>query len=494
MKMGIKSKLVTFITITLLIVISLFCFISLIGIKNYQTKQNEAVLFSQKNLFEQYLNQYLSQQSNDSYTSNSNSKDFYLRRADMLNQPWLQAMPAVIYSIKSDTLSTIGKTSDDLSLSDKQQLMDYCNKGYVAYRESGDTIYYFSPLKYKNKTIAFLELQYSIKSSNELYKNIQKLFIIVGSISLLLGIILITFYFTKFTEDIHKITGSVENIKNGHFDRINILKRKDELGTLSMDISYMSSAIKKNLNDLEQEKDTLNIACEKLRKMDSEQKQFIGNVTHEFKTPITSIKAYADILQMYEHDENLINQASESISKECQRLTSMIDNILNLSSLEKYDFELNKTNVNLKVLFEQITSRMLGRIKKYNLNIETSLDDVVINADEENLRHIFINLIDNSIKYNKPGGFIRIKVCKNDAAAVIEISDTGIGIPNDELSRIFEPFYRIKNDRSRTSGGTGLGLALVKKLVEKQPGSISVQSEENIGSKFTICFPILDTN
>lgn len=489
MKIGIKSKLVSFITVILLIIIFLFSFISLIGIKNYQAMQNEAILLSQKNLFEQYLTQYLNQKLNTDYTYNDNH-DFYLRRADMLDQPWLQAMPAIIYSVDSNMLSTIGKTSDNLTPSQTKELLNYCKKGYIAYKELDNTIYYFSPLKYKGKTIVFLELQYSIKSGNELYESIKQLFIIVGSISLLLGIILITFYFTRFTEDIHKITSSVENIKNSRFDKINILKRKDELGTLSMDISYMSSAIEKNLSDLKQEKNTLNIACEKLKKMDSEQKQFIGNVTHEFKTPITSIKAYADILQIYKYDKNLIKQASESISKECQRLTSMIDNILNLSSLEKYDFELNKTNVNLKVLFEQITSRMLGKIKKYNLNIETSLDDVVINADEENLRHIFINLIDNAIKYNKPGGIIRIKVCKNQAAAVIEISDTGIGIPNNDFSRIFEPFYRSKNDRSRTSGGTGLGLSLVKKLVEKQSGSISVQSEENLGTKFTICFPI----
>lgn len=489
MKIGIKAKLVTFIAITLLLVISLFSFISLLGIKNNQTKQNEAVLLSQKNLFEQYLTQYFDQQHNSSYI-NSGKQDFYLRRADMLDQPWLQAMPAIIYSIDKKTLSTMGKASNQLSSADKNKLLVFCSNGNIAYRQLGDTIYYFSPLKYKNKTIAYLELQYSIKNSNELYKNIQQLFLIVGSISLLLGIILAAFYFTKFTKDIYKIKKSVENVQNGYFDKVTILSRNDELGSLSTGISFMSNTIEKNLKALEQEKASLSAACDKLRKMDSEQKQFIGNVTHEFKTPITSIKAYADLLQMYEYDKILINQASDSISKECNRLTDMIDNILNLSSLEKYDFELNKAEVNLKTLFEQICSRMHGKIKKNNLSIETQLEDIVITADEESLRHIFINLIDNAIKYNKPNGAINISTFKTENAAIVEISDTGIGIPRNELFKIFDPFYRVKNDRSRESGGTGLGLALVKKLVEKQSGNISIKSEENIGSTFSVSFPM----
>lgn len=486
MKISIRLKLVAFITLTLLIVISVFSFVSLFGIKKYQTKQNEALLFNQKNLFEQYLSKYLDKKDTNSYINYEN-QDFYLRRADMLNEPWLQAMPAAIYNVKGTLLTTIGK-QNTLNEAKHKELIKYAQKGRVAYEESSNIIYYYSPLKYKNKTVAIIELSYSIKNNNELFYSIEKLFLATGTITLLLGLIIASIYFTKFTKDINKITSSVFNIKKGDFKNVSILKRKDELGLLSLDIAYMSNTIEGNLKALELEKSNLSTACEKLKKMSTEQKEFIGNVTHEFKTPLTSIKAYADILGMYEYDKTLINNASISISKECDRLKAMIDSILNLSSLEKYDFELKKTKVFLKPLLDEICSRMLGKVKKNNLTLETSIDDITILADEENLRYIFINLIDNAIKYNKLNGLIKVDSFKDEDTAVIEISDTGIGIPQNDLIKIFEPFYRVKNDRSRDSGGTGLGLSLVKKLVEKQNGIISVESQVDVGSKFIIRF------
>ena len=491
MKLGIKVKLVAFISFTLIFVISIFGIVSLIGIKNYQDKQNEAALFNQKNLYEQYLNEYLKTQV---IYKNSYNSDFYLRRADMFNEPWLQSVPSSIYSVQGSLLSSFGKISGNINQKKHNELMKYAKKGNIAYAEIGDTIYYFSPLKYNNKTVAILELNYNVKISNELYKGIKTLFLIAGALALGVGIFISAIYFSKLTRDLHKLNESIRNIKNGFFNKINKLKRKDELGILSSDIAYMSSTIDNNLKDLEQEKNNLSIACEKLKKMSREQKEFIGNVTHEFKTPITSIKAYADLMQLYDYDEALDKDASESISKECERLTIMVDKILNLSSLEKYDFELNKKEVQLRGLLEQISFRIIGKIKKNNLNLKMNLDDINIMADEENLRYIFINIIDNAIKYNKPNGQILINAFKEEKKAVIEFSDTGIGICKNELDKIFEPFYRVKSDRSRISGGTGLGLSLVKKLVEKQEGEIFVRSEENVGSSFIIKFPLMILN
>nr|WP_243240347.1 HAMP domain-containing sensor histidine kinase [Clostridium cibarium] len=224
--------------------------------------------------------------------------------------------------------------------------------------------------------------------------------------------------------------------------------------------------------------------------MDKQQKEFIGNVTHEFKTPITTIKAYADLIGMYNNDLSLINEGSVNISKECDRLTSMVDSVLNLSALEKYDFEVIKSEVNIKEAFHDICERMMVKVRKNNLTMNYDIEDIVVTVDEENIRHIVINLIDNAIKYNKPGGNIEIRCYKNYDRIVLSVSDTGIGIKEEALGKIFQPFYRVESHRSRESGGVGLGLALVKSLVEKLNGTIEVESNINEGTTFSMEFPI----
>ena len=126
------------------------------------------------------------------------------------------------------------------------------------------------------------------------------------------------------------------------------VNRNDELGELSKGIISMSNTIEKSIKELKIERDSLSIAVDKLKKMDKKQKEFIGNVTHEFKTPITTIKAYAELIGMYKNDLSLVKEGTLNISKECDRLTTMVDRVLSLSALEKYDFEIEKKEINLK--------------------------------------------------------------------------------------------------------------------------------------------------
>jgi signal transduction histidine kinase len=482
-KLGIKFKLVAF-TATLLSTVILFLsFLILSEIKIYQDKETEAALFKQKDMFEQYF----SERSSIDYDE-SKDNNVQLARGSIFNKPWLRNIPANIYDKEGNLLSGFKMDGNSDENSEKEIMIQYAVKGKVSYTTVTDVVYFYSPIKYKDETIAILELQYSIEENNSFYNSIKKMFYGTGLMALVLGIILGFIYFISLTRDIYKMKNSVGNIQKGNFDEIQKVNRKDELGELSQGIISMSNTIEKSINDLKIERDTLSVAVDKMKKMDKQQKEFIGNVTHEFKTPITTIKAYGDLMGMYTDDTSLVKEGSSNISKECDRLTSMVDRVLNLSALEKYDFEIEKKEINLKETLNQICERMMGKIKKNNLTLRCHVKDIIIIADEENLRHIVINLVDNAIKYNKSNGDIEIKCYKDENIIILTVSDTGIGMAEEELPKIFEPFYRVQSHRSRETGGVGLGLALVKTLVEKQKGTIKVTSKLNEGTVFAIEF------
>lgn len=486
MKIGIKFKLVSFIATLLLVVILFLSFLILKGIADYQENETKGLLLNQKDMFEKYLSDKFSTMIS------TDKNNIQLNRGNLLNKPFLTTIPATIYSPEGKFVTYVGNESNSLkstTTTEDSTYMKQVQNNKMVYVTKNDTMYCYSQLKYQNKAIAIIKLEYSLKTNINFYNTIKQLFINIGIIALFIGIALGSIYLIPLTNDIQKMIYSVKNIQLKSFNKIKKIDRNDELGVLSQGITFMSNTIEKNIIDLEKEKETLSQAVEKLKKLDKLQREFLNSVTHEFKTPLTSIKAYADIMQMYEYDPELMEEASENISKECERLSVMIDKILNISTLEKYDFELNNQKLQLKPLIEQICSRMTGKVRKNNLSLTHNVDDLCIFADEESIRHILINLIDNAIKYNSPEGSINVIGKNINGEACIQICDTGLGIPKNDLNKIFDPFFRVQDDRSRKSGGTGLGLAFVQKFVEKQNGRIMVESQENVGSKFILYFP-----
>lgn len=484
LKIGIKFKLIAFTTSLLLIVILFLSFFVLNGIKNYQDKEDQETLFNQKDMFEQYF----SERSSLDNTGTSDKAE--LARGSIFNKPWLRTIPASVYDTKGELLSGFNVNGMLNENKEKNHMMEYAIKGKVSSIKNNDILYFYSPIKYKNSIVAILELEYSVKESNLFYDNTKKMFYGTGFLALLFGVILGIIYFFNLTRDIYIMKDSVGNIQNGDYHKIELVNRNDELGELSKGIVFMGNTIAKNIDDLKVERDYLSIAIDKLKIMGKKQKEFIGNVTHEFKTPITTIKAYAELIGMYENDLSLINEGTLNISKECDRLATMVDNVLNLSSLENYDFDIQKKEVNIKETIDEICERIMWKIKKNNLTLKCNIENIIVTIDEDNLRHIMINLIDNAIKYNMPNGTIDIECHKIGNKITILVADTGIGLSTEVMSKIFEPFYRVDSHRSRETGGTGLGLALVKKLVEKQQGTIKVDSKLNEGTIFSIEFSL----
>nr|WP_246542923.1 HAMP domain-containing sensor histidine kinase [Fusibacter paucivorans] len=224
--------------------------------------------------------------------------------------------------------------------------------------------------------------------------------------------------------------------------------------------------------------------------MGQHQKRFIGNVTHEFRTPLTVIKAYADLIQMYESDRELHGEAAAYIQKEVSRLSEMVNRVLRLTAMEHYDFQLKCEVLNLGECLEVAVQHVHGKAQHRGLEMIQAFEPVCVYADREAVMQIAINLLDNAIKYNRPNGRITIRCFEMDQMACLEVADTGVGISESEKTAIFEPFYRIDQSRAGDDESSGIGLALVKGLVEKLGGQITVEDEVTGGTRFTVRMPI----
>jgi signal transduction histidine kinase len=251
----------------------------------------------------------------------------------------------------------------------------------------------------------------------------------------------------------------------------------------------MSREIESSIAAKDEEQRKLQLAVTKLQALEQQQKQYIGNISHEFKTPLTSIKAYVDLLNMYDDDPKLLFDAKLNIAKETGRLYEMVEKVLQLTALEKYDFESQAELLEVAEGLEDICGRMNGKAERYGITITLDAEPAHIWIDKESFMHIFINLLDNAIKYNVPQGSVHLHSEVRDQRVWITIKDSGIGIPPEARDKIFEPFFTVNRDRSRASGGTGLGLSLVRNLVEKQNGTITLLETEGEGTAFELSFP-----
>ncbi|MDF2593296.1 MAG: histidine kinase, partial [Clostridia bacterium] len=393
----------------------------------------------------------------------------------------------VIYDMKGQE---IGNSSPGLSSTDVQDTLSYALQNKTSYQISRQSIYYLSPIIISEEQVGIVQFYYSLEKEYEFYNTIKGLFISVGSVIFIFSFILGYIYFGRMTNVILGLKLAVENVKLGKYKEVPELHRRDELGDLRQGIYYMSNQIEQSMEAMTMEQQKLTLAVEKLRTLEHQQRQFIGNVTHEFKTPLTVIKAYVDLMEMYPKDENLVNDAKVNISKETGRLYDMVDKTLQLAALEKYEFELEKQVILVDELLNEICSRMDGKVQKQGLYLYVDTKPVSVYADRESLFQVFINLIDNAIKYNNPKGKIYVKNYIQNDMVCIEIQDTGIGIPKESRELVFEPFYTVDKTRSRQFGGTGLGLALVRQLLEKQQGSISIVDTKEAGTTFIIKLPL----
>jgi two-component system phosphate regulon sensor histidine kinase PhoR len=228
-----------------------------------------------------------------------------------------------------------------------------------------------------------------------------------------------------------------------------------------------------------------------LKKLENIKKEFVVNVSHELKTPLTVIKGYIETIEEDIDEKN--GKYIRIIKNHTERLINIVHDLLTVSKLEDANIQLDITEFKLKPFFENLSDTFEQRLKNKNLylNINLSDENTIVNADEFKLEQLFINLIENAIKYSEKGG-ITITAKAENSDLRFEVIDTGIGIPESDIRRVFERFYTVDKSRSRNSAGTGLGLSIAKHIVNLHKGKISVESKYGAGSKFMITIPKIE--
>jgi two-component system phosphate regulon sensor histidine kinase PhoR len=218
---------------------------------------------------------------------------------------------------------------------------------------------------------------------------------------------------------------------------------------------------------------------------------FTANVTHELKTPLTSIKGFVETLIDGVDDPEQAQHFLKIIATETERLSRLIDDILYLSEIES-EKEEAKERINVLECINSTKELLEAEAKDRNIEIfvyDMSDKQAFVLGSKDKVMQMLVNLVTNGIRYNKPGGNVKIMLETVSQEVIISIADSGIGIPKENIPRLFERFYRVDKGRSRAQGGTGLGLAIVKHIVLSMKGNISVQSSLGVGSIFSIRLP-----
>ena len=232
----------------------------------------------------------------------------------------------------------------------------------------------------------------------------------------------------------------------------------------------------------------------RLKELERVRQDFVANVSHELRTPLTTIKGYAETLLEGALKEDVAFQFTQVIKKHADRLTKIVEDLLMLSRIESKEFRLEKKIVSPQDLVNDVIDYVRQSADKKRISIHKSemAPSLKVEADRNYLEQVLINLIDNAIKYTPDGGRITISVVEKEGQEVeFSVRDNGIGIPKEDMPRIFERFYRVDKGRSKESGGTGLGLSIVKHLVQAHGGRVWVESRLGEGSTFSFTLPLL---
>lgn len=287
-------------------------------------------------------------------------------------------------------------------------------------------------------------------------------FIIAVFISSIVGIL---FMARKLSKPLTELTSATKEIANNNFEYPLMVNRKDEIGQLA---------------------DSFRMMQKRLASTDEARKKFINNVSHDFQSPLLNIQGYAELLKQ-EITSTEGKKYNEIIQSEAKRLSNLTKQLLILTSIDQGNYILNKQFVRVDEQLRQVINSMLWRIEEKGLEIKIDLQPVTVYADRSLLVNVWENLISNAIKYNKELGEISISCFEEQESVIVKIKDTGIGISQIELEKIFERFYRL--DKARNKEGMGLGLSIVQEVLTYHNATISVESELNKGTAFTIILP-----
>ncbi len=478
--MSLRVKYNIFVILLLASAIGILSYLTLTGIKTYQEEQLEGYLAGQARTAHVLMGEKLT----------AEKAQEIVRQLSV--DKW---MGTAVYDMKGTLIASsqfLGNTGGLEAVNQHTKAMNYAKSGKIAYSKDIQTqgvtdsiVDYYAPLMIGEEQAGVLQLTYRYQTYQIFYEKMKNRISIAATAVFIFSLTVGLIFFGRLSKAVKTLEKSVDSVGAGKRKGVTLLKRKDELGRLSEGISEMSDTIFNQIDTLEEEQMKLNLAIDKLKAMEAKQRQFFGNITHEFKTPLSVINAYNDLTEMYPDDRELLETTHRQIRSEVNRLTQMVEQSLELAKLERYDFEIRRDPVDLKILLEEVIERLSVKAEKYLIAMSLQVKGeakTILYSDQEALSQILVNVIDNSIKYNRREGWIQLELSSEKEEISLTVKDNGIGMSAEMCEQIFEPFSNPSAQNLTEVKGSGLGLALVKRLIEELGGSIAISSEEGFGT------------
>jgi signal transduction histidine kinase len=323
----------------------------------------------------------------------------------------------------------------------------------------------------KSRTAGVMMISVSTDSINNSYDYIQGTAFILEILSMVVVFGIAIFISKRMLIPFEKITDAINEVKNGFTDeKISVT----------------------DYTETEHIGDAFNQMMTRLKTLDDSRQEFVSNVSHELKTPLASMKVLADSLLLQKDVPNeMYREFMTDIAAEIDRENKIITDLLSLVKLTRSSDDMNVENVDINSVLELLLKRLGPIAARADVKLVfESRRQVSAEVDEVKLTLALSNLVENGIKYNKEGGWVKVVLDADHQYFTVEVSDSGIGIPHDDIQHIYERFYRVDKSHSREIGGTGLGLAITRSAILMHRGSINVNSEEGVGTVFTVKIPI----
>jgi heavy metal sensor kinase len=320
---------------------------------------------------------------------------------------------------------------------------------------------------------AALVIARSTRQIDQALARLVRTFIIAVPLALALAAAGGIFLARRALKPVDRIAQTAQEIEEGDLSRRINVNTKDELGRLA---------------------GTLNRMIGRLERAFQRQKQFTGDASHELRAPLAVIEAESSLALQTEKPASDYRQSLETISKEAKQMSSLIDQMLILARADAGKEQLNFTQVDLGKLINDLGTDIEILSQEKGLSCQLGhTEDLVVKGDEARLRGLLMNLLDNAVRYTPSPGLVSVSVRREGKMAVVAITDTGVGIPAEDIPLIFERFYRVDKSRSRAEGGSGLGLAICRHIAEVHGGEIEVESRVGVGSTFSVWLPLQST-
>ena len=434
------------------------------GIENYWINTVEQQLIEQNNTVQNYIKQvFLFDEQESNELNGQNAKMVTANLSSGIGQ--LQ-----IYNKNLQLLSGLVDVFEhpDFNMEEFQNnvLKPTSSGEKVNYIQNN--IYYFaSPIEMDNKQIGILVINYKLDLLDIILNKVFYILCIGASAFCLIIILLSIIISRRVVVPIKKLVTTTDNYAKRDFNIVNI-NRSDELGQLSKSINDMGMQLKDHID---------------------RQKQFISNVSHEIRTPLAAIKGYSEYLADEVIGDPDLEKAIYHLNNETARLTTLVNDFLQMSRLDSFQEKFIFSKVNVSSILEDTIAHMRDRASNHGIELDSQIkSDVFINGDKDKLVQVLVNLMDNCIKYSPDYSKANIKLSTKDKHAEITIADQGIGIPKDDLEKVFDRFYRASN----VSGinGTGLGLAISREIIEKHKGEIKMDNIDKGGTEVKVIIPL----